>query len=645
MFMKIREARRELRTFLNRELGKIILTGDKYKNWDSNVTTSNLYEVTDWLETGYINSDIKARLNVKSYKDMLALTDIEDGVFVEVLGNIGPNRIYEYDSATNTYTLVKVVNGTVKIKEEFYSTAQTSILAIEIRQLLRGIIDNVFVNTNLTNKMYFAMLNYILTEQYQTEWFFKSSYFNIRQSADNLEQKATTKIDPFGDMSDYIKTVKPYTSKLRDFNDRLSNTEIINSFASDFDKPPYQPNLSVQARILDPGVSADANIMSNNNEYKHWANTYLSVPAKIRTFKEKIYIDRNQSNIMALGNASVSNTLANAYSQPTSLTAEARMDQLLNDSANATPINHIERLFVYHPTIKDLNTKIANTSFSADVITGLKATRLTTLRVLAYANFQGEELDGNLFSKSYYDAVGNEILATQFGFDQSAFDSEGYDTDVVVNNYLSNSSLDSELVRDAVTYAGFDSNTFFIGFDGPERPPEHVMLHALEGVQFNVQSGSQGANANVSYKIFLGLNGTVEYTRIASDFSTTLAQPITKTSQEIYVSDATKITNPYSGSKDSVIYVGDERITYSGVDGTRLYGIKRGTLGTSIEAHSAGTKVVDASEQNRFEIGSLEFGAGFDPETSIWNSTNTALADSNTIIAQFLRDKPGSYFS
>ena len=138
---------------------------------------------------------------------------------------------------------------------------------------------------------------------------------------------------------------------------------------------------------------------------------------------------------MALGNASVSNTLANAYSQPTSLTAEARMDQLLNDSANATPINHIERLFVYHPTIKDLNTKIANTSFSADVITGLKATRLTTLRVLAYANFQGEELDGNLFSKSYYDAVGNEILATQFGFDQSAFDSEGYDTDVVVNNY------------------------------------------------------------------------------------------------------------------------------------------------------------------------------------------------------------------
>ena len=53
----------------------------------------------------------------------------------------------------------------------------------------------------------------------------------------------------------------------------------------------------------------------------------------ISLLEEKIYIDRNQSNIMALGNASVSNTLANAYSQPTSLTAEARMDQLLNDSA------------------------------------------------------------------------------------------------------------------------------------------------------------------------------------------------------------------------------------------------------------------------------------------------------------------------
>ena len=653
MFKDIKQARRELRTFLNREIGKLILTSDIYTGWESGIATSNLYKITDWVETGYNANDIKPRLSVDTYKDMLGLTNVEDGVFIKVKGVNTTDTVYEYDSETNSYKLVKVVNGTMELKKEFYNSTQTSLVAIEIRQILDSVINIIFKNSSLTNKMYFAMLNYILTEQYQTDWFFKSSYFNIRQSADNLEQKATTKIDPFGDMSDYIKTVKPYTSKLRDFNDRKIHTDSTKSFSTDFDKPPYQPNLSVQAKILDPNESGDANIISSSSEHKDWASTYITAPSKVRTFKEKIFIDRNQSNIMALGKADVTDAevlagasrLAKYYNQPTSLTAETRITQLVNDPANATPVNHIERLLVHNPTIKDLNTKIANTTFSADVITGLKATRLTTLRVLAYANFLGEELDADLFSKAYYDGIGNEIVATAFGYDQTMFDSEGYDSDTVVRNYLANTSLDSQLVRDSVTYAGFDSNTFFKGFDGPDRPPEHVMLHALEGVQFNVQTVSAGSNANVSYKMMLGLNGAVEYTRIADDFSTTLANAVTKTSQEIYVTDSTKIVFPYSGSEASVIYLGDERITYSGVDGNRLYGIQRGTQGTSPQSHAVGTKIIDASKDNRIEVGSLSFGANNDPEQAYWNSASSSLADSTTHIAQFLKDKPGSYFN
>ena len=645
MFMKVTEARRELRTFLNREIGKLILTSDTYTGWNSNITTANLYSITDWVATGYASADIKPRLSVNTFKEMLGLTNVEDGVFVQVKGVNTTDTIYEYDSDNDAYTLVKVINGTLTINKEFYTNAQTSLLATEIRQLLDSIINVIFKNSSSTNKMYFTMLNYILTEQYQTNWFFKSSYFNIRQSADNLEQKATTKIDPFGDMADYIKTVKPYTSKLRDFNDRKIHTDTTNSFATDFDLPPYQPNLSVQARILDPNESGDANIISTNGEHKNWSNTYITAPSKVRTIKEKIYIDRHQSNIIALGDSTITSTLANAYNQPTSLTAETRITQLTTDPANATPINHIERLLVHNTVIKDLNTKIANTTFSADVITGLKATRLTTLRVLGYATFLGEELDANLFSKAYYDGIGTELVASAFGYDQTSFDSDGYDSDTVVRNYLSNSSLDSQLVRDSITYAGFDSNTFFKGFDGPDRPPEHIMLHALEGVQFNVQTVSAGSNANVSFKMMLGLNGAVEYTRIADDFSTTLATAVTKTSQEIYVADATKIVFPYSGSEASVIYLGDERITYSAVDGNRLYGIQRGTQGTSPQEHAVGTKIIDASKVNRVEFGTLAFGASNDPEQAYWNTASSSLADSTTDIARFLKDKPGSYFN
>ena len=250
-----------------------------------------------------------------------------------------------------------------------------------------------------------------------------------------------------------------------------------------------------------------------------------------------------------------------------------------------------------------------------------------------------------MFSKSYYDGIGNEIVAGAFGYDQTAFDSDSYDSDTVVRNYLSNTAFDSQLVRDSITYAGFDSNTFFKGFDGPDRPPEHVMLHALEGVQFNVQTVSAGSNANVSHKMMLGLNGAVEYTRIADDYTTTLATAVTNTSLEIYVADATKIVFPYSGSEASVIYLGDERITYSGVDGNRLYGIQRGKQGTSPQNHAVGTKIIDASKVNRVEFGTLAFGANNDPEQAYWNSASSSLADSTTHIAQFLKDKPGSYFN
>ena len=652
MFMKVKEARRELRTFLNREIGKLDLTNDIYTGWDTGITTSNLYKKVDWVKTGYNGNDIKPRLSVKTFKDMSALTNIEDGVFVRVIGVNRSDRMYEYDTATDTYTLVKVVSGTILINKDIYTTAQTSVLALEIRELLTGINTIIFANTNLTNKMYFAMLQYILTEQYQTDWFFKTSYFNIRQSADNLEQKATTKIDPFTDMADHIKAVKPYTSKLRDFNDRKIHTDKTTSFATDFDLPPYQTNLSVQARILDPGVSADANIISTSSEHSNWANTYITAPTKVRTFNQKIYIDRNQSNIMALGDATVTDAevlagaskLAKVYSQPTSTTAEQRMTQLLATTPVATPINHIERLLVHNPTIKALNTQIANTTFSADVITGLKATRLTTLRILAYADFLGEELDANLFSKAYYNAIGDEIVASAFGYDQTTFDSSAYDVDTVVRNYLANSSLDSQLVRESITYAGFDSNTFFNGFDGPDRAPEQVMFNALEGLQFNIQTASAGSNASVSYKMLLGLNGAVEYTRIATAYTTTLATAISKTTQDIYVTDSTKIVYPYSGSKDSVIYVGDERITYTGVAGSKLTGVARGTQGTSPQDHAVGTKIIDASEENRIEVGALDFGANNNPEQAYWNSASSSLADSTTHIAQFLKDKPGSYF-
>ena len=63
----------------------------------------NLYEIVDWVETGYVSNDVKVTLTV-SYKDMLALTKVEDGVFVRLTDD---NNLIEYTNMT-----VKKMNTT-----------------------------------------------------------------------------------------------------------------------------------------------------------------------------------------------------------------------------------------------------------------------------------------------------------------------------------------------------------------------------------------------------------------------------------------------------------------------------------------------------------------------------------------------------
>ena len=651
MFMKPANARRELAYFINKELEKIKLTDDKYKGWNSKVTTSTYYEITDWVEAGYNTNSIKARANVKSIKQMRGLTDIPDGTFVRLAG-IGdnPDKFYEYDSTIDDYKLVKIVGGTAKLKDTVFGSVNAGLTA-ELRQLLVAFKDNVFKNTNLSNKLFFSMLNYVLTEQYQTEWCFKTTYFNIRQSAENLVQTPSTKIDAFDSVVKSIKNYKPYTSKLRDFEDRKISIDSLNSFATDFDRPPYQPDLSVESRILQDGNSSDAVILTNNADYVNWTNNYSNNSTKIRTITEKMFFDRTASEILPINNNGTV-TMASGYNQPQSNTSAERMTQLSNTSSNATPINHIERVFTYNTVITDLTKKIADTTtYSSDVIAGFIATRDATLRTLAFADFVGEELDANLFAKAYFDSIGKEIMSTALGYDLFGYDSSGFDSRQVVNNYTVNAAVQSELIRDTLIYQGFDSSTFFTGLTGPNIPPEHAIFKPLEGLQLNVQTNTTidgnaltYGSANVSFKIFVGMNGSTEYVRLSDANKTTLAANITADSLTITLADASVITPPYTGSAATAVFIGDERITFEGIDGNTLTGVTRGTNGTSAEPHTTGTKVYDATVTNNINSSAFAYGSNSDPEFTVWNATGQSLANATTSIAQFIQAGPGSYF-
>ena len=81
---------------------------------------------------------------------------------------------------------------------------------------------------------------------------------------------------------------------------------------------------------------------------------------------------------------------------------------------------------------------------------------------------------------------------------------------------------------------------------------------------------------------------------------TTLFADINATDTTITVGNATTLDDPsVTSGQPGVIYIGNERITYEAIDGNVLKFCTRGTLGTSIQAHTSGAEVVNSGPRTR----------------------------------------------
>ena len=142
--------------------------------------------------------------------------------------------------------------------------------------------------------------------------------------------------------------------------------------------------------------------------------------------------------------------------------------------------------------------------------------------------------------------------------------------------------------------------------------------------------------------------GTVKYLRnkyvddgatTTTTDHTTLNGAITKASSIITVDDASKLPVPKSEgvevdevytSQPGVVYIGQERIEYSRIEGNKLLDVVRGTRGTTIEDYVNATEVYSGN--------TLIPGASND---GFWNETGYSVVDSNSTStrAKYLRNE------
>jgi hypothetical protein len=113
----------------------------------------------------------------------------------------------------------------------------------------------------------------------------------------------------------------------------------------------------------------------------------------------------------------------------------------------------------------------------------------------------------------------------------------------------------------------------------------------IDVMYFAVESATNATG----FRIFKDMLNRTFFKRISADNTTTLAAALADDATSITVADGSVLASPPGGSVPGVIFIDKERIEYFVKSGNTLSQLRRGTLGTGIRTHAAGTSVVDAS--------------------------------------------------
>tara|TARA_Y100001978_G_scaffold32145_1_gene27920 strand:- start:26069 stop:39172 length:13104 start_codon:yes stop_codon:yes gene_type:complete len=266
-------------------------------------TTSSSYDVTqwwtyeDWYDVGYSEFTETDFLIDFSYEldslddavgDIVKISTIGSGgwLLLEKISNDGSDY-------TTKYKTIGRENGTIQLSNSLFDSANSNIgydglsydtsfydnqPTRELRIILQSLRDDIFINDLAVeyNKLFFASLRYVFSEQANVDWAFKTSFIKAKHNAGDLQQKITFQNDSLPSYEDFVKETKPYKTKIREYISNYTNTDETASGITDFDIPPayssddgkiVPASLKVQNDLI---VGQDASITTYPNKY--WAD-------------------------------------------------------------------------------------------------------------------------------------------------------------------------------------------------------------------------------------------------------------------------------------------------------------------------------------------------------------------------------------
>jgi hypothetical protein len=226
-------------------------------------------EILDLYLEPTIKVSVGDIIKVKEYADggWALLERVTDGTG-DILGN---------------YSLVGRENGTIKINESIYNVKvydyETSYDEVtydnqptqELRFIFAALKENIFTDDLRAewNKLFFASIRYIFSEQLYVDWAFKTSFLNAIHNIGDLEQKTNYKNDNLASFQSYLEEVKPFRTTIREYTSRYTDIDRQGAAITDFDVPPaYDVR---EGRIL---PVLENSIVNDAYPYKWWKDNH-----------------------------------------------------------------------------------------------------------------------------------------------------------------------------------------------------------------------------------------------------------------------------------------------------------------------------------------------------------------------------------
>lgn len=264
--------------------------------------TTKYWNYIDWVSTDYDSlKPLSATVDQPHLLDTLTL-NVGDYVKVNNQGNgkyIVLKNVSSNGTFSNNYDLMYCENGTIKIVEDLWNKVNSSYNfdyqltfdqswfdqspEIELANVLSAVKNDIFVGTLKIcwNNLFFKSVRYAMSEQKFLDWAFKTSFINVRNMAGELDQRPVYKFQNSQYYEDYLNEIKPYHTKIRNFQVDYEVVEPTRSYTTDFDLAP----------IYDTETAAFVPMSLDNpllNEYprKAWADNYKLIVDSIKIMSQ-----------------------------------------------------------------------------------------------------------------------------------------------------------------------------------------------------------------------------------------------------------------------------------------------------------------------------------------------------------------------